>query len=588
MASPIPTFRSNATSQAGNFGIVQQTGTRAMANSSFEGADSIKAVTDFARKKMYERMEEEQKRVGIEAVQDAGFDPMSLGEDPVTTADKIYRQSAMSAYTIQLKNDIESNLSRMEIANKFNPKGFSASANAYLKTTASKVPTELQRAIESIGGNMAVKKYASISKATQTKVLKEASDVMKLQEDRLLSRYKQEDGDGREDVLVEASALYRENPAYMTPELKREAFLSFARKADIEASKHEIMMGRDNPVEVVERLEKEGIAVSLEDFNSLFNVAGTRDNYLSAQKNKQKAEMKAKQTQWQTEKVYEAMEVADTATFDEMEQYLKGVLLEAREQGVSGEDAFAFVENIRKYTETEIETDDLIYQQITTAIKNGNPRTREMIQNASIYGKLTKADAEKLSREYDVQTSDVMTTIAGRELKQMLNNKFPTLEGSMDTLPVFEARQIQQENFINKQARNEAEHEFVQRVEEGENPTAVFNEIRQRIGGGETRNNRGRFLGYGAKVNSMLSNMANGSFDVIFAKRVESENILLGATRDVNSMTFEPLSRENAGKVYEVMKFSNKQHEEKGLPVKYPEEVLQAIYNEFIKPESKE
>lgn len=588
MAKEIPTFTTNAVTNVPSMGIVQQSGTRAMAQAKSAWGETFDAIGAFAGKKADEFMQFDMRMEGIKAAQKAGFDPMTMS-NPITAADRIYRESAMQVYSIRLQNDIQDNMVRLRVENQLNPQGFRAGAEAYLKSTVSNLPADLQAGVSKYGESIAVRAFGAIAIETQSKVMQEAKLATDLQVKKLVSRFKLSDSEGeREVIAAELAATYANDPSIHTDELREAKTQAALVDMQTAAGEYEIMRGNTTPMRAVRDLEAAGIAVDNDQFRRLMNAGQMADNYEAAQANKRKTLSAAAISSYKSEVFLNLMQMKESGNIDEVSARIEQVKLEMAAMGAPVSDVVKFQNDLAKATSIEPETDDNYKAMIKDMIARGNPEAKGMIEGGAQAGTLSYPDYLELSRENEVAQSTPMQGTYGKLLTGMMNRELKVMDmAEMQSLSAVQEISRKEVNAERNLIRMELEEEFEKRVHGGESAASVYYDIinkREQIPNEKRRQSRmseNRRL-YGDNVASKLHHLTDPTVKRTVIKIPSTKTNARTKEGSQKEIIIEGnLNESNALEVLQSMNDSNAIAISRGITPSYSEDLMDAISTEF-------
>ena len=294
MVSEIPTFRSNRVTQIPSMGIVEQTGLRSMANSMSNRAKLADQVGEFANKKANEYVE---RKMTIEAqnmVRTSGLDPATLS-DPITMADKIYRESAINTYNIQVEDSLNKTIQQNATKYENNPTAFLNESQAYVKGVVNKLPPEMQNSFEANASASITKNHYNLSEQLRARVKAEAIAVEDAFIEQQISKIINTDDKGERQVLMASAVEKISNSArFITPGAKDAKIKEINEKIVIGATLTDLTNKDTTPLDAIEAMKSAGVAVDSSMTQRVFSAYTVRDNYEAQQANNAKAMREAK------------------------------------------------------------------------------------------------------------------------------------------------------------------------------------------------------------------------------------------------------------------------------------------------------
>lgn len=582
MASQIPTFSSKMVTRTPEMGIVQQTGLRAYADANKQWARTYDALAEWGNKKLDQYMETHQKNSGIEAAMQAGFDPNQL-DNPITAADRIYRESAINTYMMRLQTDLEDNISRMSLSNQYNPTRFQAQASEYLKTTATNLPIDMQPSVARYGEAMAVRAYTQIAKETQVKVMAEAKEATKMRMTRLRSRYiLSNDQSERDTIMAEAAATIDNDPNYLTPGLKLEAIQNFARGTEVNSTLSRVMRGELAPTRALQQLEANGIAVEMQEFNQLFSAAGVRMSY-NGQARAEQTRLRGEQVkELQSQMFFDLQDMKDkNASFDQLQSAIEGSVNELVFSGVPVDDASKFGKTLTSAVNAVPKTDAFVKNSIDYAIAAGDAQVPAMINAGVAARTIAPADAIALKTSWEQASSTPMNSIAGKQLKTHMEAYVPIIDPAVvqGELNAQQKNKLQEQNVRNTQLRQEMTQQFIDRVNNGESAVDVRKAI---VAAYADQVKKSVDYHLSAMYGSSGAKVARWVKDGVTIQ-VPSSQANPRKKEQQEIYEFDKIDESNWRDVYTAMKRSQQVSEKRGIASQYDEEMLRALHEMFSK-----
>lgn len=279
MAREIPTFTSERTTQIPSMGIVQQSGVREVARGLEARGAVYDQIGEYANKKADEFMERNQRLAAEQAVREGGLNPKDLS-NPITAADRIYREAALNTYAIQVEDDIDKNLNRLYSESKYNPAGFQTKASSYLQGTIGGLAPELKNGVSKFAMADIRKKAFSLDQEYKSKILAESAALTEAKLNETAVKYvNAETPEEREAAFVKAASLINSDATTLTPELKAKQLETFTRKIALDAAVTDVMNSRTTPLAAVQSLKEAGVAVTPEVQMRIYNSHGVHDQF---------------------------------------------------------------------------------------------------------------------------------------------------------------------------------------------------------------------------------------------------------------------------------------------------------------------
>lgn len=398
MVQEIPKFRSTSVTQTPSMGIVSQTGTRAAAQAVADVAIEKQAIgnmagqlADYAGQKADQFAARYYTQKAQDDVRRLGLDPADIPE-PLTQADRIYREAALKTYSINMERDIEENLSRLARDNEGNPEAYRKLADAFIKGKSSQVAPELRNAAMQIGNATITRNYARMDADRRSKQLAEAKRV---EQSRLMEIKAQiqnaPDDEMKQYYFAQANALLDNSTEFFTDDAREKAKVDFANGIIIDNIKQQVFDGEITPQEAADKLRGIGVAVDLQVRQELTNLANGAINRANAKE----AELVRQQAQ-QNKAVIESYygEVAQLRlsgtdlSIDEAEDKKNNLMSDLIEQGAPPSEALAAADKFERYINLKSDHQETV-TNIKEMVMNGDPRAMEAIQAATDAGHIT-------------------------------------------------------------------------------------------------------------------------------------------------------------------------------------------------------
>jgi len=420
MVTPIPTFRSDAVTQVPSMGIVQQSGMRDLSRALGNKAKVWDQVSDISNKKANEFMARRMQEQGQEAVINGGLDPSTL-KNPVTLADRIFRESALNTYAMQIENDVARHLNELSLKNHQNPSGFQAQADGYLKGMVSKLPMELKVPVGKDAASTINSKLFSIQQQVQRQALAENQAMENMTLARLEADIVNSPVEMREALMAKASAIIAGSAHTITEEGQRAKLTDFQKRVIERSVVTDVMNGVISPGEAVEQLKSSGVSVDPGKQEQIYASSFVHHNYQQRLINQREAEAQAVISGIERELNYSILAAEDSGqslNFAHQEHLIKEAEAAALRAGASPDQIFKMATTFRKNVSGRVIDNDDVVLAIQTATDNALPNTPDMIQQALGNGQISAKKARELQNDYVTAQSSI---ISDPETKRFLD-----------------------------------------------------------------------------------------------------------------------------------------------------------------------
>lgn len=420
MVTPIPTFTSQRTLTP--VGAVSFSGDRAMAQAFGDVGRVFDQVGEYAYKKSFERMEREQTILGQELARSKGFDADTL-PDPRSAADKIFRDSALQTYSIQVESDITNHMNGMFIANQRNPGGFAASADAYVTKTVDALPPELKNGASKLAMSMATQKHFQLQAEYQRRVIAESEQAEKSYLHSLSAQVALAKSPEEKQVLIEKIGTTIQNSkTYYTDAGKQAALKDALDTVFFTDTFNRVTSGEQTPMQAIESLQALGIVPDSQMVSQIYSSANQRINFAENQinlDNKRKQQLIGEVEDAALMAVYEAKNGSeDAAVTDTLIQSGADALIKS---GASVMDVMQYQSNAKKVAYGDGRGSPEIKAMIEAMVFDADPSSPEFIQKAFSRGAISIEEKQKYSEEYTGRRAQIRDN---PNLKSFLMNDF--------------------------------------------------------------------------------------------------------------------------------------------------------------------
>lgn len=399
MVTPIPTFTSQKTLTP--VGPASFSGNRAMAQALGDVGKVFDQVGDYAYKKAFERMEREQTILGQDIARSKGFDADAL-PDPRSAADKIYRDSALQTYAIQVESDITTHLNGLFITNQRNPGGFAASADAYVTKTVDALPSELKNGASKLAMSMATQKHFQLQAEYQRRVIAESEQAEKSYLHSLSSQVALAKSPEEKQVLIEKIRTTLKNSKMYYTEAGQQAALKEALDTVFFTDTfNRVTSGEQTPMKAIESLQALGIVPDSQMVSQIYSSANQRINFAESQinlDNKRKQQLVAQVEDAALMAVYDARQGnQDAAVTDTLIQSGADALIKS---GASVMDVMQFQSNAKKVAYGDGKGSPEVRAMVSAMVFEADPAAPAFINRAVAAGGLTVEEGQRFQEDY--------------------------------------------------------------------------------------------------------------------------------------------------------------------------------------------
>ena len=393
MAREIPTFRSERVTQIPSMGIVEQSGVRDMAATLDTRAKLANQVGAFANQKADEFVKRKMTIEAERAVRSGGLDPAAL-KDPVTMADKIYREAALNTYGIQVEDALNKTIQENMVKYENNPQGFLSASESYAKGVMGKLAPEMRNAYEQNAMGAIRKNHYAISENLRARARAEAIAVEDAYIETQTNKIINASPDERLALTAQVAEKINNSTRFITPEAKVAKIKELETKIIEGATLADVANKQLSPTEAMRKLKESGIAVDAPMMQRVFSAASIKDNYEAQQLANEKAQREAVVTSIENAAFMDALNIAggsEAQAMERMEQTVQQMVV----AGAGGKEIEAmrntyqniFYGNTRDNKEVVLEVDRQIFNAepiaeefINLGLKNGSITPETAIQ----------------------------------------------------------------------------------------------------------------------------------------------------------------------------------------------------------------
>jgi hypothetical protein len=410
MVQQLPRFQSDRTTSIPSMGIVQQTGDRALAQSLQGVGSAFDKIANFANRKADEQISREMIRQGQEVALEKGFDPSSLG-NPLTMADTVFRESALSTYAIQLENDVSQNMNRLYSENLLNPNGFKQKAESYAQSVTQNLPQELKNGVSKMVFSDLNSKHAKLQINMQNRVIAETEKAEESNLSRLVEKLSLEyDPEKKQDIMNRIDVSLENSLTYLTPQAKQAKRNEVVRDIIYNDGYARVSRGETSPFELQQELESQGILLNSSELNQVYAASSLKANYeekqYQIQDNAKSRFVSGKARNYLID-TYDLQESG--VSEQEFNGFLEGAMQDMRQSGASVEEMKDLrASMLETYYATGRDSDQAMIV-IDQMIFDGNKDGFEKIDDMFLKGLITQETRLKKISELTDATSDIFT-----------------------------------------------------------------------------------------------------------------------------------------------------------------------------------
>lgn len=390
MVTPVPTFRSDRQTQAGGMGIVSFNATRQLGEAMKGVGQLFDQVTAFQDKKANEVAEREMQKQGQELARMKGFDPNQI-KDPVTAADRVYRQAALQTYAISLESSLTNKVNDSYIQNMRNPEGFKRQAQAYVDKTVQSVPFELRNGVSKMGMSAIDGRYMQMRLENQRQAMAEMENAEKVFLGTLVDQFAlAKTPEERQVVDAKVRSTIANSATYLTPQGKMAAYQDVQRKMAYSDTFNKVVTDDMTPMEAIERLESVGIAPTSEMVSQIYGAAGREFAYKKAEFQANEAQRKQSINDATNTMLLEINKYKGQPGFQDIYNMIQtkgdAIILSA---GGTADDLISFQKSAQKIAFGSQEDNPNTKFALDAAIFNLDPNARAKIDQAFQAGQIT-------------------------------------------------------------------------------------------------------------------------------------------------------------------------------------------------------
>jgi hypothetical protein len=564
-------------------GIVEHSGDRAFANSMQRVGSVFDQVAEIANKKADQIVAREMERQGQEVALSKGFDPSKLKE-PITMADTVFRESALSTYAIQLENDVEQNINKLYAENLLNPTGFRQKADAYATSVTQSLPQELKNGVSKMVLGDINAKHSKLQINMQNRIIEETQRAENARLEQLTERlslaYTPEK---KQELMAKIESQLENSITYITPQGKAAKRDEVVRDIIFNDGYNRVSKGEIAPFEFQREMEANGYIMNSSELNQIYSAASLKINYQErqyelTQRAKQRA-IDAKMNNYMLS-AYD-MQIKGGSEED-FNLNLENAMRDMRASGATVKEIKSLRKSMTESYYTMGEDSDeallIIDQMIFDGNKDAFNRIDQMFQN----GLLTPQTRLKKLNELSTATADVLTD---NRIKAHLNY-FVQTEAPYANMPAAEAdfmagsgANITKDKVAaQKVALQEYKRRIGDMVVNGMTTSQIDQVLRnERIQKeSEKRDTQGALLNL--NTNSPVYSTVSS---IIRNKEFALITVSPSGQKQVKIVSDEPWSYENYQERIEMMRAQNLAALKAGQSPVYSKEVMMEIYNAF-------
>jgi hypothetical protein len=584
MVTPIPTFQSNRTLTP--VAPVSFSGDRALAGAFGDVGKVFDQLGNFAERKLYERMEREQTILGQEIASSKGFDHNEL-PDPRTAADRIYRESALQTYAINVEHDVTTRLNGLYLANHRNPNGFAKSADAYVTSTVDALPPELKNGVSKLAMSMAAQKHFSLLAEQQKTMIAEAekaerSYIGHLQDQFALSK----DGAERQAILNKLEKTIDNSRTYLTKEMKDAVKRETLNGVFVNDVFARATTGDITPIEAVNELRSLGVVPDSTTLNQIYSAANQKINFEENQArvragNRQASVQAAAEEQMQA--IYDLAATNDKPEFFDIRTAMGAEAIRA--SGGTIDDVMKFKDAARKVFYGDKKDNENALLVVGQMLHEADPSTPETLKNFFVSGQITPQTYQNKLQEYTKQRSAIRNNpVLGAYVRDELPKYYPlaTIESELEVDPLDVGRR--QAIASDKDGKRAAIDWIVNRSQEVPMPQAVqehHNNLRANALPADVEHIMQRHIGkpYQAQIERVYK---SPSFNLLSVNE-RGQGVVYtekNAPEEYRELLKGKWTRENGLSRVQAMIKEQKKAAEKGQSL-YEKELLRALYEDW-------
>lgn len=592
MVSNLPTFRSERVTQVPSMGIVNMSGDRAMAQAMQGVGKVFDQLGDFANRKLNEQMEREQTLAGIEIALGKGFDPMTLG-DPVTAADRIFRESALNTYGIELQQNISNEINRLYFANQRNPKGFANAASAYVEQTVSSLPTELKTGASKIAMSLASQRHFSLLQDHQRRVVAEteAAEAHHLSglRDRLTLAKSPEE---RQTIMAEVEQAFQRSTQFVTGEGRQAAYEQFVDSTYEQDIIHSVTKGNMTALQAINEFEKAGIVVDNQKRNEIYSASNQRLNYIDAALNRRENNRKRLVTE--VERTYASVffdlreSGSDPDLFDEVQRKASNDL---RQSGATANEIIEFRKDMARMFHGDPKDDPSAILALDAMVFDPSPNDMDRLNDIYRRALITPQTYQKYTEKMTKADADIMKNPQVQQFVQRYVNEYAPLANRAS--PGWELLysgpdQVQMKQRIADHARrkDDIEDRIRNNFLEGERSVgAILSEINSDVRANQAPvpAQERAAVSIGSPVYSQMQDLLRApDFTLRYATEQRSlQSVTHNDDYEFREVLKGPWSGDNYRKRLQLMQEQNRRAQTLGIMQPYDTELLRELYNAF-------
>jgi hypothetical protein len=408
MVEQLPRFTSERTTQIPSMGIVRATGHAALAQSAADSSmwagvgKMFETVGAYAEQKSREYVAYNTKRAAEEAVIQAGLNPAAL-KDPVTWADRIYRESAVAAYAIEVQTGIEQSVQQSALRHKNNPKAHEADLEGMLEGVRSSkdIPHELRVGAVKTATALSLQSAFQVRQQHQARVEAEQKAAFEVRRQELTLRA----AAGDMGAWTELEAMTMNNPYMLTQEGRAAQSVENQRAIILQSSLNDMVSGKGTPTESINSLLASGISLTPAQMRDMYSIYNARDDEMRsrlAQEDKRQAKAVDDLIIEATQNLYQIGDSDPAFTSQVLNKELPRRLVEL---GVPAGDINKHINHIKELLGGDRKDDPEIMLAVKQMMFAGNADTPAFVQGAVLAGRLLPDTGMTLIEEHNKKNS---------------------------------------------------------------------------------------------------------------------------------------------------------------------------------------
>lgn len=450
MARDIPTFRSERVTQIPSMGIVEQSGVRAMSQSLDQRARLANSIGEYANKKADESMARKMKISAENAVRQGGLDPATL-KDPVTMADKIYREAALNTYTIQVEDALTKTIQDNAVKYENDPTGFLNATQAYTKGVIGKLAPEMQSSFEQTAMANIRKNHFAISEQLRERAKAEAIAVEDaFIEQQIAGIINTSDPEERAAKMAKVGGTVMNSTRFITPEAKAAKIKELEIKVIEGATITDVANKIITPTDAMRKLKTAGSAVDASMIQRVLSAASIKDNYEANLLANEKARKEATITSIETAGYNAALNLegaTETQAMKKMEDAVTMMVM----AGANGKDIESFRSSFENIYLGNTRDNGEVVQHIDQKIYNNDPIAEDFINVSLRNGAIKPETANKKMQELAEARGGVQSNAQVKQWEAVHLRNNPAYEYAfLDPIQVDALKSSYDENDRNK------------------------------------------------------------------------------------------------------------------------------------------